>query len=624
MAFVGEFDPAKAEIYSTVFRGITDEMVSVLLKTAGSPVISEANDFSTCITDLKPECVVMCYAVMGFMHGHLLGIKKVMEDYKDEIFPGDAWLANDTFTAGTWHPADVNIIRPIFYKDELIGFALTEGHVIDIGGSVPGGWHPGARDCYAEAIRFPATKIVDRGVWKKDMLRLLETNVRIPSWVIGDMRAMYASCVVAERRICDLIDRYGMDEYLKYKEVVKDLSELALRKRIERLPDGEYNAIEWIEDNGHVDKLFRVVSKMTVSGSDLTFDLRGSDPQTDGIINGLIQTTLGLGIHAPLMNLLAWDLPPNSGILRPIKLITEKGSIVDCVPPAPTSSAHADNGHKINKMTHRQMSTAMAQSRDPEFMRRVSGAYQNTWPIATFAAPQDQNGRYAVFGNMDAGGAGAGASLGLDGLHLGTPLCSLYMGIPDVEMQELMYPVTYLWRKIYKDSGGPGTYRGGPGIDVAWTPSVSDMVGTVANQATHVPTYGAAGGYPSACCPQHIIENVDVLQQMQRTGKCIATPEEIEGAEPRTLRNKQTGIPLKVGEVLHQTVGGGGGVGDPLLRDPERVEKDVQEDWISVEAAERAYGVIVDPQTLQLDVQATQRKRQEIRERRKKGEGDVI
>ena len=355
-------------------------------------------------------------------------------------------------------------------------------------------------------------RLVEKGKWNQDILRLIETNVRVPKWVIGDLRAMVAANIAAENRIHTIIEKYGMQDYLHYREVVKQLTENTLRQRIRSIPNGSFSCEDFVEHDGHTDSLFKIRLNLTVADEHLVLDFRGSDPQTQGIINGTYQTTVGFAT-SPIVMMLAWDLPPNSGLLNCFSVITDKNSICDASPPAPTSSAHADSGLRVCKMVNIVLARAAKRSSDPQITDRIVGNFHDNWPIVTFVSDRDQRGQYTVFSNMDASGSGGGALQSRDGLDCAAPSTSLNMLIPDAEMSEMNYPVLYLWRRLYKDSGGPGMYRGGLGINLAWTPTVSDMMGVVSNQSMHAPPRGIFGGYPGAVSQEIRIRGSNVLSR---------------------------------------------------------------------------------------------------------------
>lgn len=601
----------KAEIIRQQLYNIAQEMGIVMIRTSGDPVISEAVDFSTFIADKDGEII----SFSGYMTMHAgparQSVRHIMETYsKDEIRPGDAFICNDPHTTGACHPPDVGIVKPIFYQGDLVAWCWAEGHLLDVGGMSPGGFAINAYDAYSEALRFPGIKIVSEGKIVQDVFHLMEANFRLPQHDINNIRCFIAACNTCEKRTVDMIDKYGLDEFNKYVELNKDLTEKAYRQRIAQLPKKTYEATEWIEHNGHENNLWPIHCKLTVNEDSLTLDFTGSAPQTDGFVNTTEGTAIGCTV-TPIMLVLTPDIPFNEGIFRATDIILPEGTVVNAKMPAPVSSAHMEAGMRITKVVTELLSRAMMESEDEWIQNHAMAAFHDSWIVGVFAG-NDAEGKPTVFLDMNGGGAGGGAQTICDGIDAGAAFTQLSNGLPDIEINELSNPILYLWRKLNVNSGGPGKYRGGQGIEFGWIPwgteGGNELVSTACWQ---VPARGAMGGYPGGTSGYWAIKNSNAHRLMQE-GK-LPNLEQLEG-DKELLPSKHV-FPIASGDVFVQFEGGGGGLGDPLGRDPQLVLKDLYDGYITQAMAENAYGVVI-AENGELDDQRTKTRRELIRKER--------
>jgi N-methylhydantoinase B len=610
-------DPILAEVIGNRLFNITLEMASTLIRTSGSPVLTEAKDFSTAVFDRKREHVGFSGYVIAHIGSSLEGVRAVDREYGEDLHQYDHFICNDPYTSGAIHQGDVGIISPLFWEDRPVGWAFSNAHVLDVGGMSPGGWAPVAYDCYGEALRFPAVRIVQEGHFVKDIERLLVNNVRLPI-VLNDVRSLVAANNAAQSRIKVLLDEYGLDTYEAYCEHNKNLTEEVIRSRIASIPDGVYEAIDWVEYDGHgVDGLWKVHLRLIVSGSELTLDFTDTDPQCTGFANAGYGAVAGL-VGAIVMLGLCWDTPVNAGIFRPIRLVLPPpGTVLNPTVPAPVSCGHMEGSSKAGRTILESLGKAMSLSEDPVLRRRAAAAGVNAWPGNSWAG-LSQYGEYTAFAVMDCGSGGMGAQTVIDGLDISSYEAQLDNGIPDVEINEGYYPMLYLWRRLNRDSGGPGINRGGLGLDFAWAPHGTDfLLGTLENAMAAVPSRGMMGGYPGAGHFFNAVRDTAVVQALDQQQRLPQSVQELGGHE-ETLINHVAGVPLPKTDVFHQITGGGAGMGDPLLRAVERVARDVREGYISVEQAAAAYGVVCD-EAGEADPQASESRRAEIRAQRLNG-----
>jgi N-methylhydantoinase B len=611
-----DFDPVSAEVIRMGLEEIVEEMATVLTRTSGSPALTEAQDFSTALFDRQGEHMAYSGYVTLHMASSLLAVQSLMAEVPVETMrPGDAWLSNDPHVTGAMHPPDWGLVTPLFDGDELIGFAWSEAHLLDSGGITPGGFGVGATDAYGECMRFPHIKLLSGGEYNVEVEHILANNVRVPVLVLNDIRSFVAANKVCEARLAELIRRHGSEEFQRYVELLKELSEQQLRDRIRLIPNGSWSTRDWQEHNGHRDELFEQRGTLTVKDDSIELWFEG-DPETDGLINGHYGSLVG-SVLTSLCQLLFWDIPFNAGVLRCIEIEGEKGTVVNSRPPSPISSAHMDSGMKVTKITTELISKALAQSEDEELRSRVSGQFQDCWS-ANIWYGIDQYENPSVFVNMDGGGAGGGAQTAVDGLDVSATMCSPASSIPDIEINEQLYPVLFLWRSLYQDSGGPGIQRGGLGLDACLIPwDTEELVGTLNASCGAVPPRGAMGGYPPSTCSFGVVRDVAILDEFERGN--IPGAELAEDVEYFSI--KQSGVRIRAGgkDAFVYTLGGGAGIGDPLLRGADLVARDVRDRYVTAAQAESAYGVVLDADQ-EVDADATRTRRQEVRAERLGGE----
>jgi N-methylhydantoinase B len=265
----------------------------------------------------------------------------------------------------------------------------------------------------------------------RDIQRLILNNVRL-GVVLNDIRSLIAANNAAQARLCDLLDRYGLETYERYCEINKNLTEEIVRSRVERIQDGVYEAVDWVEYDGHgTDELLKVHARVMVSGSDLTLDLSDTDPQSDGFVNAGYGAVVGL-VGAITMFTLAWDVPTNFGVFRPVKLILPpRGTMLNPEVPAPVSCGHMEGSSKAGRAIWEAIAKGLSLSDDPALRLRAAAAGVNSWPGNSWVG-LSQFGTYTAFAVMDCGSGGMGAQTVIDGLDISSYEAQLNNGIPDV------------------------------------------------------------------------------------------------------------------------------------------------------------------------------------------------
>jgi N-methylhydantoinase B len=611
-----DYDVIAAEVHRKAIKNLTDEMAITLVRTSGSPIVTESKDFSTCLMDTKPEHLGFSSYVLFHVGSSLIGTQVIADlvRHDGDLKPGDGWVVNDPHTGGAMHQGDVSIIMPTFYGDQHLGWSFANMHVLDVGGVGISGYAPGAHDVWQEGMRFPPVRIIRGGAIDGEWEKYIAANVRAPGAVLNDIRSMISANNTATGKLNQIVDEFGLEAHQLYCEINKDLSEQVLRERIALLPDGVYEAVDWNEFDGHdgPDMLLELRCRLEVDGTDLRFHYSGV-PQIDAFVNSTEGPMFGQAMTGLMTVLVYGDLPVNAGLWRPITVeLGEPGTIVNSVPPAPVSNAHSEVGMRACKLAKDVLVQAMSLSEDKTIRGRVSGQHQDGFPGNALFGNNQHGGVSVVFYPDNAIGSGGGAQTINDGQDAYGLTCTTGGGIPDIENHEGADPVLFLWRRLVANSGGPGLMRGGQSLDQAYAIHYSDrMAGPGFNACAQVPPHGTGGGYPGGAGTFFPVRGSNVAKLLDQG--VLPTMERLDG-RTESVRSKVTHLDLNRGDVFVATAGGGAGIGDPLLRAPEKVAKDVVNGYVTGDHAHEIYGVVMDGEAF--DVAATEARRAEIRRQR--------
>lgn len=614
----GDYDPIIAEVLRMRFNNIVEEMGVTLKQTSGSPILTEANDFSTNVLDSGAGICASGSFVLFHLGSATKCLEGILARYAEEdIHPGDAIIVNDPYI-GSPHKPDIGVLTPLHVDGKIVNWVWTAAHMYDIGGISPGSFSPQVLDTYGEGLMIPPLKIVKQGVFNDDLRQIIEVNSRLPVQVFNDIRCLVATNNVALERLREAIAYYGHDNYRLYSNVIGVLSETAFRERIARIPDGVYRTRDWLEHDGHEHKLYEIRCAMTVAGDSISFDFEGTSPQAPGLVNCGPGGLLG-NVISPFAQMLCHDLQLNFGVLNPIEIKAPEGTVVNASEPAATGYGHLDAGYKVSKIVTELLSQALQASSDPWLRSRAMGQFNDSWSIETWGG-NDQYGRRFAWLNMDGGGFGGGATSIVDGMDVAGDLTSVGNAIPDIEWTEQIYPALHFWRRLEPNSGGPGTRRGGAGLDFAWTMWETDdelFTGTVVLSMFCLPSRGHGGGWPGSANRISQLRGTNARELLER-GEW-PDPESLRCDEEFLSPPKFSPLRLRPGDVVRHRTGGGAGYGDPLLRDSEHVAREVRYGWVTREHAERVYGVAVDAAGV-LDAAGTDELRRQIRAARVGGE----
>lgn len=561
-------DQITVEVIRNYLLSAANEMERNLMRTSYNTIIYEIRDFGLGIYDDRCRMLAESPGLAVFTRGNDYGIQKTVEFVgRENIRPGDLMLTSYPYWSSA-HPLDVLAVSPIFYKGELIGFTAIKQHWLDLG-QKDAGYILDSIDVFQEGLLLPGVKIYKEGVLDKELLNIIRFNSRLPDRVIGDMNAQISACRTGERRVAELVDRFGVETFRTAVEEILDHGERLARARLAELPKGTWTAVDYADDDGiDKDTMLKMQVTVTITDDEFIVDWTGSHGRTKGPMNLPIGLTLGVsglafkGITTP-------DVPANEGHYRPLKVIAPPGELMHAVPPAPTFTVWC--GLLAPEVILKALSQGM-----PDRVPACSGG--DVFDVMGLGMHPETNTPWLEATNE---AVGFGAYEGSDGedaiMHLSEPGCRNN----PVEVLESKAPWLIETYHMRRDSGGPGQYRGGVGVTRVYRFLYPSTALTLVKKTKSAP-WGIAGGHDGEA--GHVI------------------------VRPGTDREEVTGAiyqSFDEGDVLSNNSGGGGGWGDPFKRDPQKVLWDVINDYVSIESARRDYGVVIDPATMTIDEAAT-------------------
>jgi N-methylhydantoinase B len=554
-------DPATFEVVKNALYAAAEEMKVVLAKTAYSPLLKVAGDYSCGLFDVRGEMVAQGPDLPIHLGSMPLAVKAVIQAWRT-FEPGDAFIHNDPYFGGS-HLPDVNVVAPAFHEGTLLGFACVRAHWPDIGSATPGSYGA-TTEIFGEGLRLPPVRLYHAGVLNRDVEQIIFTNVRTPEERRGDLRAQLAATQRGITRLAELARKHGPARLLGLMQEVIDYSERMMRALLARLPDGTATFEDVCDGDGILengdkeDRTFRIVMRVTKAGDRLEVDFAGTDPQVAGPMNAPLNVTAS-GIYCAIKMVAdPGDLvPPNSGCWRPVTLRAEPGTVVNAVAPAPVVYANHEISHRVCDMLFGALA-ALA----PD---RVMACSQGTSAILTLGGVDPRTGdRYVSYETIKGGFGARPTKDGITGVASGI---SNTMNTP-IEILEMSFPVRIERYEIVPDSGGAGTYRGGCGVDRVWRVLGNPSQASVCCERTKSPPFGLAGGRAGAPARVALLGADGTERELNSKGSFTVAP--------------GGGVVLRAP--------GSGGFGDPRRRDPARVRDDVVDGYVSADSAVRDYG----------------------------------
>ena len=572
--FEGAHDPITLSVIYNRLLAINQEMGITMVNTSISPIFAEVHDFSCAICDWDNRIVAQIDGVPSHTASAMEAVKAVSREFGDDLHPGDVFVLNDPYLGGT-HLPDVTIMKPIFFEGALQFVGINRAHHGDVGGLEPGSYAPGARELFHEGIRIPPLRIYRDERPIMDVINMIRINTRLPDALWVDMKAQVASCRVAEKRILELIGKYGVRQTRETIEDIHRYAERRMRLEIGRLRDGVYEGETCLDSDGFSDTPIRIKVAIAIRGEEAWVDFAGSDPQVTGFVNSPMANTATCVYVAFLTTVTTPDIPHNEGAYRPIHISAPEGSVVNPRFPAPVASCTLDTACAILEACWQALAQVLPQ-RVPAGWNRWNG------PTITGIDPR-KNSFYVMFGFNGFGGAGG--MPGMDGRHyIGDGIDLGGLIAPNIETNESDYPHVTEFNEFTTDSCGAGKYRGGCGAKyrIRMYDQAPKLV-MFGDGKVH-PPYGLFGGKPGSCNLAFINEGKDAQ---------------------RELKAKEA-VQLKAGDTYSSYPSGGGGWGDPLERDPEAVRADARGQIISPASAREQYAVVLEGEQLSVNVQQTQ------------------
>lgn len=573
---MAKVDPVTLEVVRSALVAYAGEMATVLRKTAYNTMIFEVQDYCVGLIDTRSELIAQNTGGLPIFLADLgVAVADGIQRFGPDGFePGDAIIMNYPYVCGQ-HLNNIVVYTPCFVDGQVVAFPAVRAHWVDIGGKRVGFGAVDTTEIYHEGLQLRSIKVYKRGEPDADVLQILRDNVRFPDAALGDLRAQLAACRLGERRLTELYRKYGSETVQACISEMRNRSELLARAEVQAIPDGTYTAEAWMDNDGYdLERPVPLRVSVTVAGDGMTVDFTAVSDQVVGPIN----SGLSGGVAAARVAFKALTLPTHpvdEGCFRPLKVILPEGKILNARPPAALG----------------QWSITL-----PTVIDTILRALAPAIPHRIPAAHKGDMGGYSIYGQradcspyvcLNITGGGWGGRPSGDGPSAAVSVCQGDVRYVPIELQEARYPLFFVRHALRPDSGGPGRYRGGLGIEIAVRPERPVRV-NINNDRIDCPPWGLNGGGPGAV--NH------ALVRERAGGEWVAV-------------RKRTACPVDAGGELIFYTAGGGGWGDPYERDPAAVLADVIEGYVTADAAGEAYGVVVDAAAGTVDMVATAARR---------------
>ena len=614
-------DPIRYEMYLHRLWAIGEEGRMTLQRVTASPIVSQGGECMSSFYDETGTMVLACSGHLRFAAATSDAIRNLMQRFSKTpgFHDGDQFFFNDPYVAGS-HTYDMMIVKPIFFRGELIAWTATSTHTADTGGVLRGG----AYEIFHEGICIPGLKIVEKDEFREDVFQTLTGQCRDPQYVGLDLKAMIAGNNICAKRYLGLVEKFGLRfVQLAGEKMIAD-SESKARAKLRSMPDGTWVTRQYVTT---LDRKTRksvaqqLYCTMTKKRDELLFDFTGTSPQTDTDHNSTLPSTVA-HLALALTNTLFWDVPWSDGKMRPVKVHVPEGSILNCKYPAACGAGPRIGNVLVSTVCEAVAKMIYASGRYEDVNASTTGNLEFVGGPGYFYGGHTREGIAVAQGLYDIHGAGMGARPHGDGVNTGGHMNIPSAGISDIERIEMQYPFLYFTRAHNPDGSGFGQYRGGLGsyriyliygskdCSVDYKP-----YGGVAQGG-----FGLAGGYPTGIGATRVMieAGLEMLGRI-KAGEYPTVAAMRAGEWGRSIlpAGVPERVPLPEGTLLVDYVAGGGGFGDPIDRDPAAVLKDFGYGWVSREIAERVYGVVFADGGKAVDSADTENCRREIREARR-------
>ena len=556
---MSQIDPILLSVYANTFKSITDEMSIVVEKSTRSPILCEAKDFVTGLYDAQGNMLEQTENLPILAFSLAPVCRYLLEYFGDEIYEGDVIFHNDVFSYGNQNN-DVAVFRPIFFEGVLTAWTAVKGHQADIGGNVQGGYNPNATEVWQEALRIPPVKVYEKGKLRQDVWDLIFANIRLEI-VQHDMKAQMGACKVGERRVLELLKKYGNESYQAHKSALFEATQKMMEAEISQIPNGSYSGEGRVFFDGHHEgSEFTIRVKITVEDKKISFDYSETDSQTNGFVNGTYTSSASATLLT-FLQMVNPDIPHNEGMVRPITITIPEGNLLNAsYPKATTFGNHLCPPN----------ADAIIRALSAVIPERVTAGWNNLLCSLTTGTDAEKNEHYVDIGFMGLKG-GSGAMRGTDGYdHIGMIDASGGLLDQDYEMFEQQTPHRLLKHEYVTDSAGAGEWRGGLGVETDFMIGSEETQVVIFGDGDFEPAFGLFGGQDSI---------LNTIELTYPDGKKVVP------------KNKDLILGVPKGTHYHQIAGGGGGYGNPQKRDRAKLKAEVRNKVISPESAQRVYGV---------------------------------
>lgn len=557
-----ELDPITLEVIQERLVSIVREMRGTLARVAYSSVLYEARDFSCIVMNAKGEAVAQSEDNPGHIIPLPWSVRIAMEEFGDDIHPGDVIVINDPYAGGT-HLNDVAVIYPVFVNDLLVLFPAIRAHWADVGGMTPGSLSGTSTEIFQEGVRIPPIKVYEEGVANEGVMKLMFSNMRIEPERRGDLQAMIETCRTAERRIHELSEKFGLDVLRPATKRLLDRTEFRMRETIKTIPNGSYHFEDYLDATGTTFDPVLLRAHVQVMDDTIHVDFEGTSKQVPGPVNASLAVT-NTAVFTILKTMIDPLSPINHGAFRPVTVSAPEGTILNARFPAACGGFA-----EIRRRTQSVVMGALSRALPEAAAGDVKGSANHCY----VGGINQETGNHFIFYEYPAGGTGANfdqdGSSAFRSFDEGD-----FTSIQPVESIENELPLVIQNTMLRVDSGGAGRYRGGLGIQRELMLNEDQASFSVLSDRCVLSPFGVSTGTSGA-------HNSFTY----RRGGVEYQPGKIPG--------KATGCTVRRGDIIIMRSAGGGGYGNPFERPFDEVSADVAKGYLSVEGAERDYGVIV-------------------------------
>ncbi len=578
-----DFDPITAEVIRGAMETVAYEMATHVSLTATTPILNQSNERNATILDARGALAALSVGIPQFMLSSTLPVRFALDFFKDEgLHEGDVLVANDPYHGGG-HLPDYNVFSPVVVDGELVLIASIQCHHADTGGGMPGGYNAEALDIWAEGVRYPAVKVYDRGRERRDVVYMMQTNSRTPTF-IGDIRAQIGAAQLGVKRLREIVARFGIESVRAACKHSIDYAARRFREEVRSWPDGAYGAEVFVDHDPVGNTDIRVQVLVTVDGERLTVDFTGTDERQNLKAYSSFGNTRGY-VVAQLASMMDPAIPKNEGFFESIELIVPEGCVLNPFTGRTVAAGTHHPGVEVGEAIAKAMAAVLPERSCPQI-------YKLGGPNVLVGTNPD-TGQMFIDHGVDALAAYCNAVKGQDGWG-SMPASFGNLIRATAEINESITPVLHESCDYRTDSGGAGQWRGCPGSRVVKRVRVPAGLSTWMVGIKY-PMAGVEGGHDGA--PNQLLVRFD--------------------SDPKLVPRIANAEPLAAGEAFEYQYGGGAGWGNPLDRPPEQVLDDVLDEYVSIEAAEKDYGVVIhgslDAWDLAIDSEATEQRRAELR-----------